>query len=224
MLRLGRMAAIAVAAWMLLTTAQEASATSKGVCQAYGQSILAPAMESYWRWSLGSGAQNVGPLFMVPLPAGDAISDDPFITQGSESFSVRFGKVLVLPLTFWLGESYDDGSVDDPADYPFDFKASRVLLKVDGRVVVDSNRTKLDCLYVPPTYFKKPITYSEPTDYGSLAAEWMNGLGILLPPLPPGQHTIDLQVESPVPDELLDDFGFSGFGYYNTWYVTVTRK
>ena len=59
---------------------------------------------------------------------------------------------------------------------------------------------------------------------GAVAAEWMNGLGILLPPLPPGQHVIDLQVESPVPGELLDYFGFSGFGYFNTWHVTVTRK
>lgn len=224
MLRLGRAAAIAVAACLLLTTAQQASATSKGACPGYSKAILAPAMESFWRWNLGGGPQNVGPLFMVPLPAGEPVSDDPYITQGSESFSVRVGRILVLPLTFWLGESYDDGTSDDPADWPFDFKASRVLLKVDGRVVVDSNRTKLDCLFVPPTYFRKPIAYAEPTDYGSVAAEWMNGLGILLPPLPPGQHVIDLQVESPVPGELLDYFGFSGFGYFNTWHVTVTRK
>lgn len=224
MLRLGRVAAIAVAGCLLLTTAQQASATSKGACQGYSKAILAPAMEGFWRWNLGGGPQNVGPLFMVPLPAGEPVSDDPYITQGSESFSVRVGRILVLPLTFWLGESYDDGTSDDPADWLFDFKASRVLLKVDGRVVVDSNRTKLDCLFVPPTYFRKPIAYAEPTDYGSVAAEWMNGLGILLPPLPPGQHVIDLQVESPVPGELLDYFGFSGFGYFNTWYVTVTRK
>ena len=219
MRRPGRFAVIAMAAWMLLAMAPEASATSKGVCQGYSKAILVPAMESYWRWNLDGGPQNVGPLYMVPLPAGEKISDDPLITQGTESFSVRVGRIMVLPLTFFLGESYDDGSSDDPADFPLDFKGSQVRLTVDGRVVVDSNRMKLDCLYVPPTYFRKPIDYAQPTDYGSVAAEWMNGLGVLLPPLPPGQHIIELQVVSPLRDVFDVDVG-----YYNTWHVTVTRR
>lgn len=214
-------AAIAMAACLLVTVAPPASASGspQRACQGYSKAILVPAMESYWRWSLGDGPQNVGPLFMVPLPEGEPISDDPFITQGTASFSVRVGRIMVLPITFFLGESYDDGSSDDPADYPLDFLGSELRLTVDGRVVFDSARKNLDCLYVPPAYFRTPIEYAEPTDYGSVAAEWMNGLGVLLPPLPPGQHVIELQVVSP----LRDVFGVD-VGYYNTWHVTVTRK
>lgn len=68
------------------------------------------------------------------------------------------------------------------------------------------------------TYFPQPIVYPEPTGYGSNAAIWMFGLGILLPPMSPGLHIIDMQVVSP----LTPVFGVD-LGYYNTWYVTVVR-
>jgi hypothetical protein len=58
--------------------------------------------------------------------------------------------------------------------------------------------------------------YPEPTDYGSNAAIWMTGLGILLPPMSPGDHVIELQVVAPYAPL----FGVD-FGYYNTWYVSV---
>lgn len=46
---------------------------------------------------------------------------------------------------------------------------TRALLTA-GRVIADSSRTKLDCLYVDLTYFPKPIVYPEPSSYGSNAA------------------------------------------------------
>jgi hypothetical protein len=219
MRNLRKSAAVVLGACALLAIAQPAAAAPQGACRAggYNQAILAPAMEKYWRWNLGGGSQSAVSLYFVPLPAGELISDDPYISQGSESFSVRVGRTLVLPLTFFIGESYVDGSRDDPADYPLNFRGSRVLLTVDGRVVTDSERSRIDCLYVPPTSFSQPIPYQEPTDYGSTAAEWMHGLGILLSPLPPGEHVIELQVVSP----LREVFGVD-IGYYNTWHVTVT--
>lgn len=72
-----------------------------------------------------------------------------------------------------------------------DFLASSLLLKVDGRVIADSTRSKLDCLSFGPVYFPGPIPYPEPTAYGSDAALWVAGLGILLPPMAPGEHTIE---------------------------------
>ena len=123
------------------------------------------------------------------------------------------------------GESYTDPPGypdDDPDDYVgvgrIDFLASTLLLKVDGRVIADSTRTKLDCVYIDLTYFPQPIVYPEPSSYGSNAAIWMFGLGILLPPMSPGRHIIDLQVVSP----LRAVFGVD-LGYYNTWYVTVVK-
>jgi hypothetical protein len=215
------MAATALAALVLCAAVPATAGSPKGVCQAggYNQVVLAEAMAKYWAWYYGAtGSQELGNLFLVPLPSGDQISDDPVIYQGEMSFSVRTGKTLVLPLTFFLGESYVEGPPDDPAAYPINYKASSVLLMVDGRAIVDSTRTKLDCLYVPLTYFAQPIVYPEPSSYGSTAAIWMMGLGILLPPMSPGEHTIELQVVAP-----LHVVWGVDFGYYNTWHVTVVK-
>ena len=170
--------------------------------------------------------QEAGRLFFVPLPSGDQVSSDPLIFQGATSFSVRTGRTLVLPMITIYGESYTDppGYPDDnPDDYVgvgrIDFLASSLLLKVDGRVIADSTRTKLDCVSFGPVYFPEPIPYAQPTDYGSNAALWVAGLGILLPPMPPGEHVIEMQVVTPSNGI----FGVSAYGYYNTWYVTVEK-
>jgi hypothetical protein len=220
MKKIGMLTATLLAA-LLLVSPFAFAGNPKGVCQAGGVNrvVLADAMAKYWTWYYGGvGTQQVGRLFLVPLPTnGEQISDDPLIYQGSTSFTVRTGRTLVLPLSFFVGESYVEGPPDDPADYPTDYKASSLLLTVDGRVIADSRRTKLDCLYVDLTYFPQPIVYPEPSSYGSNAAIWMTGLGILLPPMSPGEHVIDMQVVSPLP------FWGIYLGYYNTWYVTVVK-
>jgi hypothetical protein len=210
------------AALMLAAAPLAVAGSPKGVCQAGGVNsvVLAKAMAKYWTWYYGGvGTQEIGRLFLMPLPNGELISESPLIFQGSTSFTVRTGRTLVLPMSFFLGESYVEGPPDDPANYPIDYKASSLLLKVDGRVLVDSTRTKLDCVYVDLTYFPEPIVYPEPSSYGSNAAIWMMGLGILLPPMSPGEHIIEMQVVSP----LTPVYGVD-LGYYNTWYVTVVRR
>lgn len=208
-----------VAALMLVAATPAVAGSPKGICQAGGVNrvVLADAMAKYWSWYYGGvGSQEIGRLYLVPLPNGEPISDDPLIFQGSTSFTVRTGRTLVLPMQFYVGESYVEGPPDDPASFPVDLKASSLLLTVDGRVVVDSTRTKLDCVYIDVTYFEEPIFYPEPSSYGSNAAIWMTGLGILLPPMSPGSHIIEMQVIAPYAPL----FGVD-LGYYNTWYVTV---
>jgi hypothetical protein len=222
-MRLLKFAAATVLAALMLCAAPLAVAGSpKGVCQAGGVNSvrLAESMTKYWTWYYGGqvGPQEIGNLFLVPMPTnGVQISDDPLIFQGDTSFLVRVGKTLVLPMSFFLGETYVDGTFDDPVNFPTDYKASSLLLRVDGRVIADSTRTKLDCLYIDLTYFPQPIVYPEPTGYGSNAAIWMVGLGILLPPMSPGEHIIEMEVVSPLP------FWGINLGYYNTWYVTVIK-
>lgn len=220
MKKIGLWAVTLLAAFMLASPSASAG-SPKGVCQAggYNKVVLADAMAKYWAWYYGGiGTQQVGHLFLVPLPTNSVqISDDPLIFQGDTSFTVRTGKTLVLPMSFFLGESYTDGSFDIPAENPTDYKASSLLLMVDGRVIVDSTRTKLDCVYIDVTYFPEPIVYPEPSSYYSDAAIWMTGLGILLPPMSPGLHIISLQVVSPV-----TVWGIN-LGYYNTWNVTVVK-
>ncbi len=223
MRKLGIIAATMLAALMLASPSVLAG-SPKGICQAggYNKVVLADAMAKYWTWYYGGvGTQQIGNRFLVPTPTnGHLISDAPLIFQGDTSFTVRTGKTLVLPMSFFVGESYVEGPPDDPANFPIDYKASSLLLTVDGRVIVDSTRTKLDCVYIDLTYFPQPIVYPAPSSYGSNAAIWMFGLGILLPPMSPGAHIIDLQVLSDLTE--VPGYGFV-LGYYNTWYVTVVK-
>ena len=195
----------------------------EGICSRGGHAYtraIAVSQQFYWPWNLGaSNRQTVGPLFMVPLPEGTPVSDDPFVLQGSTSFDVKPGRTLVLPLSVYIGESYDDGTVEDPADVSIDFAASTLILTVDGRVIADSSRSSIDCLDFGTVRFAQPIVYPTPTDYGAVAAVWVKGLGVLLPPLRPGDHQIDLQVVSPTAAQVGVDVG-----YYNTWYVHVGRR
>lgn len=222
MRKFGVVIATMMATLMLFAVTPAVAGNPMGICQAGGVNSvgLADSMIKYWSWYYGGqvGPQEIGNLFLVPMPTnGVQISDDPLIFQGDTSFSVRVGRTLVLPMSFFLGETYVDGTFDDPVNFPTDYKASSLLLRVDGRVIADSTRTKLDCLYIDLTYFPQPIVYPEPTGYGSNAAIWMVGLGILLPPMSPGEHTIEMEVVSPLP------FWGINLGYYNTWYVTVVR-
>ena len=217
-----RVAGLAVALMTGLPATAGGSHGREGICSraghAYGRAV-AVSQQFYWPWSFGaSSRQTVGPLFMVPLPEGTPVSDDPFVLQGSTSLDVKPGRTLVLPISVYIGEAYDDGTQDDPADSPIDFAASSLILMVDGRVVADSSRSSIDCLDFGTVRFAKPIPYETPTDYGAVAAVWVKGLGVLLPPLRPGDHQIELQVVTPTADL----FGVD-VGYYNTWYVHVGR-
>lgn len=126
-------------------------------------------------------------------------------------------------MSVWMGESYTRDSLtpDDDANYPPKdrFTTEGVSLTVDGRAVVDSTRRRLDCVYFDAVFFTTPVVYPAPdfrytNDQGvgvyADAAIWVKGLGIDLPPLPPGKHTMHLLVDTK-----------DGYGYDNTWHVTV---
>lgn len=97
--------------------------------------------------------------------------------QRTTSFPARTGRTLVLPLIAIYGESYIDppGYADDnPDDWVgvgrIDCLAASLLPTVDGRVIADNTRTKLDCMSFGPAYLPEPIPCDEPTDYGANAA------------------------------------------------------
>jgi hypothetical protein len=192
---------------------------------------LARTERGYWTWALGGGGrQQSGDSYYVALPDGtpndgDGSVDNPVIYTGSARFSVRANVTLVLPLSAYIGEGYTRASLtsdDDPSQPPKAFFTDqRVLLTVDGRPVVDSSRRSLACQYFDATYFHAPVVYNPPeyrytsdagADVYAASALWVKGIAANLAPLAPGQHTIHLVVDT-----------LAGWGYDNTWTVTVRR-
>jgi hypothetical protein len=178
---------------------------------------------AYWRWSLGTAqdpAQStVGHVTFMPQPVAEPISgsgtpEDPVVLVGELAITLRPGTSFVLPLVGIVGERYE-GYPGIPDDDPaFVAKTTRSAnLTIDGRTVVsDAND---DAFFIPVTFFNPIVVYPEPTSYGSVAAVWFDGIGIVSPPLPVGVHVIHLDATQIIP-------GVFGATLDNTWTVTVT--
>ena len=182
-------------------------------------------MAAYWRWSLGaSPSDHVGHVKFLPIPEGTPVSGsgtfaDPVVLVGSIDVTLHVGEAFALPLESWVGETYDP-STGTPDDQPLDesiFTRSNVLVVLDRRPLVDSGRGELDDLYFGPHYFHPPILYDTPTDYGSIGAIFVQGLGFLHPPLSRQTHTLVVHSEIRIPDLDL------GVIYRNTWTIHVVN-
>jgi hypothetical protein len=192
----------------------------------------AQAALKFWEWNLGaSSSQSSGKLFFVPLPDGvpdngDGSVANPVIYVGATSFRVGSHSTLVLPLSMFVGEAYTRDSLtpdDSPAMAPREsFMVQKLRLTLDGHVLLDSARTSLACAYVSPEYFLAPISYDPPqyrytndqgVDVYASAAMWVTGLALNVPALEPGRHRMHLHVDT-----------LQGYGYDNTWTITVDRR
>jgi hypothetical protein len=190
---------------------------------AYGRT-LTEWQTAYWRWFLGSDqdpAQSmVGNVKLMPNPdqdvTGAGTPEDPILVIGELAIALRPGTPFVLPLFATYGERYNNGTPDDdPAMYVDRLETISMHLTIDGRTVVaDADK---GAFYVPATDFDPPVTYPEPTAYGSVAAVWFLGVAIVSPPLAVGQHVIRLDGTDIVP-------GVYSVIFQNTWYVTVTPR
>ena len=174
----------------------------------------------YWTWAVGGESPNHhGNVTMMPIPA-PAVWDDQGVGHGEMEVELQANQSFFLPCFVYYGETYNNGLPPDPVDWPARemFLASTVLVTVDGVPILDS-RTEGDLArhYSDPVYFKKPLVYPEPTGYGSDAAIWVKGLGVLQGPLAAGDHTVELWVTN----EFLLGWGF--FGWHNVWQVHVSK-
>lgn len=184
----------------------------------------------YWERYLGEPPVDpwVGHVLLMPLPAGECISgcdswtvEDPAIWKGSLDISVPPGTPFVLPLAMLYGEIYNNGSpADDPANYVGTFQTGvHPLLTIDGRTIVtDANKMSF---YIPPTYFDPAVFYPQPTDYGSIAAIWLEGIGVVSQPLAVGRHVIKLYEPYTL---FVGGVPAYSMVYDNTWIVTVTPR
>ena len=113
---------------------------------------------------------------------------------GESPFSVEMepGTALVLPIALWLGFE------GDPVLQPSDFVGAVTL---DGQSIAEPN---IDFLVGPtpvdPPLFEVVIFYQ--------------GLGVVIKPLTPGAHTIELFASVNTPEGLAE--------FNNTWNITVT--
>ena len=65
--------AVTLTAVLMLASQPTLAGSPKGVCQegGYNKVVLADAMAKYWTWYYGGqvGPQEIGNLFLVPMPA-----------------------------------------------------------------------------------------------------------------------------------------------------------
>ncbi len=189
---------------------------------AFGQSF-SDWLGDYWAWSFGGVGQQVQPngvFFMpVPTPASAEEWNGKSIGIGEMSLTVKPGTKLVLGILAWIGETYDP-TFDIPDDTPWPMSSflppeGEAVVKLDGVELM--NASNLKDFYYGPAWFKEPIMYPEPSSYHSIGAIWVQGIGIVLKPLTPGEHTLTLYSW----DNWQGIYGDPGQGWFNTWHITV---
>lgn len=212
---------------------QDATAEQCRAPRIFGRT-LADWMTSYWRHqSDGTLAQGDGAMQFIEVPAEEYVSGsfttaDPGLLRGHGDVSLRAGAPFAMPVAVWYGERYNNGLPDDAAFPASIFTESHVRVTIDREVVMDSLRGEdaVDNFYFGPTSFDPLLSYPTPTDYGSVATIFLQGLGFVHHPLRPGVHTMTLQSEIIVnipgyygPGADLD----LGVRFENTWTITVSR-
>ncbi|HVK08340.1 MAG TPA: hypothetical protein VM597_06135 [Gemmataceae bacterium] len=214
-----------VAAGLLLAAlvvAGPAHAGPPGSSNAYGKS-LTEWMTLYMTWALGGDQEGqVGKVMFMPLPAGEPVDpeaagtlDDPLTLRGEIDVTLKPGTAFAMPVAVWIGEYYEVG--EDPYLPDSVFLDSDVLVRMDGKTIIDSDRDDLRKFYVPPTDFDPAIPYAEPTGYGALGATFFQGIGFVHRPLSKGEHTMTLRSEIRVPEYNLWVI------FENTWNITVSK-
>lgn len=215
-----KLAALALVA----TAALAMTAPARG-----GPSDLPDLLDDWFTWAFGGKhPDHDGRVQFLPLPAGTPVDggtgtfDDPVTLRGEIDVTLKKNQSFVLPLAAWTREVYGDGTID-PAVPDSVFVDSHLVLKIDGKTVLDSARDDLSAYYVPTIALDRPVKYAEPTSYGSVGLVGFQGIGIELPPLPVGEHTMTLcsEVFAVVPDA--NHPVNTGEFFENTWNITVRK-
>jgi hypothetical protein len=194
-----------------------------------GQPDLADLLDDWFTWAFGGNhPDHDGRVKFLPLPAGAPVDDgtgtfdDPVTLRGEIDVTLKKNQSFVLPLAAWTREVYGDGTID-PAVPDSVFLDSHLVLKIDGKTVLDSATDDLSAYYVPTTALDRPVQYAEPTSYGSVGLVGFQGIGIELPPLPVGEHTMTLSSEVFAVVADANHPVNTGMYFENTWNITVRK-
>jgi hypothetical protein len=194
---------------------------------AFGKT-LAQWEETYWTWLLtGEPAEGkIGEVLLLPMPSADLVPGgtgsvtNPYINVGHLDLTIEAGTPFVLPITAWLGEVYQDGHTDTP------FPDSWFGTFIGADVTLDGVPVLKDVTeyYVPATFFKEPIMYSEPTGYGSTGIVYFQGICMVCRPLAVGVHTLTNYTWTLVPPGYENIVPETGIVWDNSWTITVVPK
>ena len=200
------------AAVLTATYSAKAAGPVPGQSQAFGAS-LAEWQEVYSRWTFGDITLPVdqngnavvgGNVVLMPIP------------DGSLDVTLNAGQAFMLPLWVIWGTSYDDGTPTDPNLDLSVFQTLDIAVTIDGVTVISTGNV-MD--YYSEFTFDPEIPL--PPDWSPyLALVWFQGIGMVVPPLTPGQHSITLDAKNTIP--VVDGKGNAYiFEYHNSWNVTV---
>ena len=212
---LGLVGMAAIAATLLVTAASAGGGPAPAKACAFGRS-LAEWQDTYFRWFAGelnippdaNGNSAVRNIVLMPLP--NAPGDG---TPGHLDVTLAPGQGFTLPLLFFLGTSYTDGTPNDPlVDRSF-FETLDITVKVAGVTVVN-NANKMN--YYSEFFFAPAIPINSPPINSVI---WCEDLGLVHGPLSVGTHTIKVDVKST--QALPPNFGGTILEHHNTWTVTV---
>lgn len=196
---------------------------------AFGQSF-AEWMRDFWAWTYGGVGQPLqanNVLFLsIPAPATWEDWAGKPIGIGELNVTVKPGTKIVLGVLAWIGETYDPAYIDPstgkpiPNDQPWPQSEflppnGEAVITLDGVPLVDASN--LADFYYEPINFKETLWYATPTDYHSIGAIWVQGIGVVLPPMSAGTHTLTLYSW----DSWMNLYGDGGLGWSNTWHITV---
>jgi len=195
---------------------------------------------AYWTAALTDGGPEAeGNVLFMPVPEGEFNEETGYVV-GELDVEIAAGTAFFLPIFMFIGEDYqnNDPVPDDPADYTFIFLDNpgiggplSALITLDGKSLIDSDTDDLTDTYSGPVFFDPVLRDFYPIDRGgdsmpeiceagdgseaypcAAGATWAQGLGFANTPLPVGEHTLHLLVWPGL-----------GFGFDNTWHITVTE-
>jgi hypothetical protein len=212
----------------LLLAALVVAPAAAGPPQA-GNRNLDDLLPGWFTWALGGHhPDHMGNVQFLPLPNaqpvddGAGTADDPATFRGEINVTLKKKQSFVLPLIGWTREVYQDGTTD-PFLPDSAFADARVVQKIDGRTVLDSSRDDLEDFYVDPTDLKHPVIYPEPTPYGTVGTVGFQAIGVVIGPLPVGEHTMTLESELRATVADPNHPVNTGAIYQNTWHITVQK-
>ncbi len=229
--KLWRVAFAATAALLLAAPSAQADKkpTNTG-SNAFGQSF-AEWLRDFWTWNMNGSPpeqalQQANVLFVtIPAPSVTVTNpDNKVIGFGDKSLIVKPGSKLVLGILAWIGETYQDhnGVVGshgpDDVAWPPEMllpPQGEAVIKLDGKELM--NLDNMAQFYYGPINFKEPIWYSAASSYGSTGAIWVQGIGIVIPPLSAGEHVLELYSW----DANFGDGAGHTLGWVNTWHLKV---